>query len=157
MLSNGQGVEKNIKLAFDFFKSSAEKGVSKAQYTVATWLRKGVEEIKKDTPKAIYWYKQAAKQNLAEAMNDLASIYFLGKDIEKDEKEAFQLYKQAAEQNLASAQYSVALMYINIEKNVEKGLFWMSQAAQQAYIPAVKFLEDISEGNNSQWRFFKEI
>ena len=55
--------------------------------------------------------QQLAKQHDAHAINELADIYFYGKEVEQDFHKAFDYYFRAAELGIASAQYHLGLIY----------------------------------------------
>ena len=67
--------------------------------------------VKKDIKKAFEWYEKAASQGLAEAQNNLGSMYYYGEGVEKDSKKAFVWYEKAASQGFADAQYNLGNMY----------------------------------------------
>ena len=51
----GSGVEKSMSEAFDMFKRAAEQGDDNAQYSVATMLLQGSEDVTKDVDGAYFW------------------------------------------------------------------------------------------------------
>ncbi|MBT8344042.1 MAG: phospholipase A [Sulfurovum sp.] len=53
--------DKNYKKAYGVIKTEAERGNKEAQYILAQMYENG-EGIKKDTLKAVHWYKQAASK-----------------------------------------------------------------------------------------------
>ena len=55
--------------------------------------------------------RKSAAQGLAEAQNNLAYMYDVGRGVERDEVEAAKWYRRAAEQDFAAAHYNLALKY----------------------------------------------
>ena len=64
----GNGVEKNLKMAFDYCKKSAEQGHSYAQYDLGRYYEHG-RGVTKNLNDSFYWYHCSAKQNNALAAN----------------------------------------------------------------------------------------
>ena len=60
---------------------------------------------------AVKWYRQAAKQGIAEAQHNLGLIYFRGEGVVKNYKEAAKWFHQAAEQGLVESQGMLGRMY----------------------------------------------
>jgi TPR repeat protein len=70
----GDGVEKDDRLAFYWYRQVAIKGYANAQFNIANSYYHGIG-VEKDTKKAIIWYEKAAKQNNTKAISNLANIY----------------------------------------------------------------------------------
>ena len=134
MHENGEGgVEKDMKKAFEFFKSAAELGNPMAQYNLASYYENG-EGVIKDMKKAFEWYSKAADQGDAEAQHNVALCYENGDGVEQDLNKAFEFYSKAAEQGDVAAQVSVADIYMSgngIEKDATKAADWYIKAAEQ--------------------------
>ena len=117
-----------------------------AQNALAKMYAEG-EGVEKDPTKAVELYKEAAKQNNADAQFNLAEMYVRGVGIDenltKTEKweEVVRLYTKAADQGHAAAQNNLAKVYTegisiaegkSIFKNPEKAARLYFRAAQQA-------------------------
>lgn len=75
--SFGEGVAKNLKMAFKFFEKSALAGSSDGMFNLATCYRLG-EGAKKDVQQAISWYERAAERDPKFAYFALGEIYANG-------------------------------------------------------------------------------
>ena len=86
-LEKGDGVERNEKLAAEFFEKSAERGNVQAMnaYGVCRYRARGVA---KDFGTARKWFVKAAEKGYAPAMDNLAVLYEKGEGVEKSEDEA---------------------------------------------------------------------
>lgn len=132
---NGEGVEKNLKAAFDCFFEAANKGVVEAQNRLGVRYGRG-EGVEKDEMEAVRWYKIAAEQGYDKAQFNLGFCYKNGSGVEKDEKAAFEWYKKAAEQGDAKAQWRLGACYKNgtdVEKDEKAAFEWYKKAAEQGY------------------------
>ncbi|MDR1607847.1 MAG: sel1 repeat family protein [Deltaproteobacteria bacterium] len=100
-------------------------------------LRLGQNLIRtKDSAKnaqGLQWIQKAAEQNLPEAQEELATIYFKGWPAPEDKALAFQWRLKAAEQGLADAQYQLAYAYENglgAAKDPAQAFKWYLAAAE---------------------------
>lgn len=73
-------LESNDKLAFKWYKKSAENGNVDGMFFTGYAYNNGIG-IDKDIEKAIYWYEQAADKDNSTAMDNLAYIYQYGEGI----------------------------------------------------------------------------
>ena len=65
----------------------------------------------KDYKEAIRLFRLAIDQGLAQAQNNLGSMYDSGQGVPQDYKEAIKWYRLSAEQGYAEAQYNLGVMY----------------------------------------------
>ena len=133
MYSNGEGVERNLKLAFSWMQKSAKQNFFLAQNNLAMMYYKG-EGTERNLELAFYLWKEAAKQNFLLAQYHLANMYYYGEGVERNLKLAFFWMQQSAEQDFFPAQYKLANMYSNgegVERNLKLAYFWMQQSAKQ--------------------------
>jgi uncharacterized protein len=70
----GNGVNKDIAEAFNWYLKAAKKGKMEAQYNIGFFYKEG-ELVKQDYKKAVHWYSLAAKQGDTEAQRDLGYLY----------------------------------------------------------------------------------
>ena len=150
MYSNGEGVEKNINKAFDWFVKSANQGNPKAQSNLANCYENG-EGAKKDLKKAAMLYLKAASQGFASAQDTLGYYYSNGMGVKTDHAQAVNWFRKAAEQNLPVGQYNLAVMYQNgqgVAKDDDKAIEWFKKAADQGYLPAQNKLESMKNDFN---------
>lgn len=85
-------IEKNMKIAIDFIRRSADLGNSDAICFLATYYEKGVVDpfetvlVEKDQNKAIHYYTKAVELKNADSMYFLALCYQTGNGVEMDFK-----------------------------------------------------------------------
>ena len=97
---------------------------------------------REDLSTAMTHFTNAAKQNYAPAQVRLGEIL----DASEYDKEAVDWYRKAAVQGYAAGEYRLATMYIigeGVEKNAEKGLYWLNLAAEKDFIPALRSLAQV--------------
>jgi TPR repeat protein len=79
-------------------------------------------------------WKPLADNGMAEAQNDLGSLYVNGIGVAHDEVEAVRLYRAAAEQGLARAQSNLGYQYevgAGVPLNLDAALMWYRRGAEQ--------------------------
>ena len=94
---------------------------------------------RKDSSKAVYWYKKAAEQGYAPAQYNLGVCYGNGIGVEKDPIQAVYWYKKAAEQGHNQAQCNLGVYYdcnIGEKRDMAQAVYWYKKAAEQGYAPA---------------------
>ena len=87
----GDGVEKDLQLAFGQFLKAANQGHTAAQYRIATAYAYG-EGVTQDYQQAAEWYGKAAKSGDLLAQRQLAKLYWSGKGVEKNRAMAHAWY-----------------------------------------------------------------
>lgn len=86
----------------------AESGDAKAQHGLALQYETGTG-VRKNTRRAVYWYRKAAEQHHPGAMNNLAFYYQKGKGgVRKNISKALQLWIDSARAGDASALMNLA-------------------------------------------------
>jgi tetratricopeptide (TPR) repeat protein len=75
--SFGEGVKKDLKMAFTLFEKSALAGCSDGMFNLAACYRFG-EGVKKDVQQAISWYERAAESDARFSYFALGEIYANG-------------------------------------------------------------------------------
>ena len=89
---------------------------------------------------------EAAKSGDLEAQHNVGACYATGDwDGPKDETEAVKWYRSAAESGHALSQYDLGFMLLlgeGINKDIEKGLWWMEQAAKNGNASAARLLSE---------------
>lgn len=104
---NGYGSKwYKTKLSVDHYYELAKSGNAEAQYELARQLEnpERLGAFKHNIEEAIYWYTEAAKNGVVDAMFNLAIIYYKGKlGISVDKAKAKYWFEQAAEKGDAEA------------------------------------------------------
>ncbi|MES2038412.1 MAG: SEL1-like repeat protein [Pseudomonadota bacterium] len=148
----GQGVQRDIRLAMEWYDKLADSRFNAGQYSpfdardperaslrVQAQLRlariyMAGYQIPKDPAKARYWYKQAAELNFVPARYVLARFNQTGYGGTKDIREALKLYTNAAEYGYAPAQLSLGDLYYygtEVAQDFPRAFAWFQQAAKQ--------------------------
>ena len=140
--ATGEGVDKNLELAFHWFQKSADQGNAVAQNHVGYCYKKG-EGVEMDLELAFHWFQKSADQGNAVAQKNLGFCYTTGEGVEKNLDLAFHWYKKSAEQGNASAQNNLGVCYYNgegVEKNLELAFHWFQKSAEQCNADAQNHL-----------------
>lgn len=128
----GEGVEQDLGLAFEWFKTAAVAENSYAQYALYIMIKEGdcPDEEKED---ALKWIEASAKNGYPIAINELGCLYLMGEDVEKNEKKAFKYFGKVAEFSDFYAGNIGALYYTGtgVKKNRKKGLKLLVKAVKE--------------------------
>ena len=89
----------------------ATKGNAEAQMQLATVYYIGDLGVTKDPVKAVYWFEQAAAQDVALARFNLGLCYEGGDGVPQNEDTAIEYYMQAAKRGVIAAHVNAALLY----------------------------------------------
>ncbi|MFQ5773148.1 MAG: cell division protein FtsZ [Kiloniellaceae bacterium] len=142
---HGQGVRKNLTLAFRSYLKAAEMGHPGAQNRVGWMYEKG-EGIEADHGQAVRWYRSAAEQGYVNAMNDLGYMYRQGWGVPQSYTEALDWFAKAAAKYDSYAEYNMGQMYENgwgVEKNMDEAIRWFRRSAARGHEWAAKRLEEL--------------
>jgi len=120
----GQGVTKDYKQAFEWFKKAANQGDADGQYWLGNLYAWG-KGVAQDNKQAVEWFRKAGKQGNENALGDLI---FVDHPVEDKEREFWKL--TAAKQGHAFAQCILAKEYYE-KKDYEKAIDWWTKAAEQ--------------------------
>ena len=80
------------------------------------------------------WYRAAAAQGHAEALNNLGSMYERGRGVRSDLRAAAGWYRRAAEGGDATGQFNLGLLYESgrgVPKDEREAARWLQAAADQ--------------------------
>ncbi|KAJ3259104.1 ERAD-associated protein [Boothiomyces macroporosus] len=132
---DGTGVEKNLDLAFYYYKRSADLQEPRGLGVVGYCYGEGLG-VPKDEDKAIYYYSLAANKGESVSMYNLGYCYEQGLGVQKNMKEAIYWYRKSASYGNCYAQN--ALGYIHEEgQGVERNEFLAAKyyklSAEQGY------------------------
>lgn len=99
MYADGDGVSKDLDVAFGWYMRAAEKGHARSQQRIAVAYAFGLGGAKKDEAKAVEWLKRAAEGGDKRAQKQLADGYARGWfGLPQDDKLA-QKWRDIAEKN----------------------------------------------------------
>ena len=118
--ANGEGIDKNINEAVNWWHKAAEQGLAKAQYNLGLCYFYG-NGVSRDLAEALKWLRKAAEQGFAEAQLNLGICYLHGYGITANINEAVKWWRMAAEQGHATAQYNLGVCH-ELGYGIVKGL-----------------------------------
>jgi TPR repeat protein len=75
-----------------------------------------------DFAKAVEWFRKAAEEDHALALNNLGLRYVKGEGVELSFPKAIELYRRAAMQGNSSSQNNIAIRYLRGEGNSKNDL-----------------------------------
>ena len=96
----------------------------------------------------VLWYRQAAKQGVAEAQCILGVCYIEGIGVTQDAKEAVRWISKSAKQGYAPAQCAMGYFYeagLGVRKNRTEAIKWYRKAAAQGNKGAIERLRELGE------------
>ncbi len=146
----GNGVEKDLVKAVEWYRRAAEQGLPRAQYNLGVCYEFG-KGMWKHMPSAIEWYTKAAEQGYAEAQCNLAVCFEFGTGVTgvmKNTAKAVEWYRRAAEQGLPRAQCNLGVCYeygTGVEKDAAKAVEWYRKAAEQGHARGQCYLGECYE------------
>jgi len=109
-----------LEEAFNLFLVAAKQGDTSAQISLGYFFDTGIH-LKKDTKKALYWYKKAARNKSAAACSNIGTVY---RDVGNVERARFWFLK-AIESNDGDAALELGKLYL--ESQNKKGLLQASK------------------------------
>ena len=136
---NGNGVEKNDKLAQMWCKKAADNG-----HIIAAALVGFREMIFGSTAVAVEYWEKAAQAGHLKAATELAGIYLEGDDgVPMNKARALELLNKAANGGYAEAQNSLGVCYMTgkgVPEDALEAVKWFEKAAEQGEEFAMKNL-----------------
>lgn len=144
---NGIRTDQNFTSAVNYFKLSAEKGNTDAQYMLGVCYKNG-KGIKKNKKAAKHWFEESAKGDNTRGIFELANCYYNGTGTKRDYKKAAGYYLTAANAGLADAQYMAGLCYKKgkgVKKDYEEARKWFVKAMENGCDKAKKECESLPE------------
>lgn len=124
----GKGVEKNEKVAFEWYEKAAAQGLAEAQCSLGNTYENGLG-VEKDLKKAFELYRQSAEKGLASAQNTLGTCYAKGLGVTRDLEEAFKWFQEAAKQEYGPAECNFGFLHEAGKKDQKTAFEWYQKAA----------------------------
>lgn len=122
----GQGVEKDLEKAFNYYKRSSEYKFNLAEIKLGIWYFDGIF-VDKNLITAYYYFKRQASNNDEIAQYCLANCYYYGYGVDINKKQALAWLKRSAKLNCVYAEYDLAIIYqvgINVDENYIAAAYW---------------------------------
>lgn len=126
----------------------ALNGVPEAQHDLAAVYTAGHGGVKQSYDRALYWFRQAADQGVANAQYNLGVLYHQGLGTEADVQEAVYWYSRAADGGHPEAQYNLGIAYIEgigVPYDPVRASEYFEKAADQGIMEAAYNLGLINE------------
>lgn len=133
---NGIGVEKNYKLAVQWFQQSAAQGFAESYYELGKMYYNGTG-FQQSYADALTWYELAAEKGVADAINSIGVMYYSGTGLSMDRKKAATYYERAAAAGSVPGQSNLGYYYIYhlapTQQNYKRGVALTIKAAEAGY------------------------
>lgn len=92
LYAQGNGVAKNVKMAVDWWRTSAIQGNKDAQVKLALYYTENNEEGRKNLVESAKFFRMAARQSDQLSLQIMAEYYQNGSGVVKDDIEAYAYY-----------------------------------------------------------------
>jgi TPR repeat protein len=132
---------KDFAHAFSEWIESAKAGDAHAQHGLGMLYEMGQGVPYADPKAASEWYRKAADQNYAPAINNLARLFADGRGVKQDVPKAIELWSKAAEAGNTTARFNLGLQYaagVGVKKDMKKAAEYLLQAAESG-LPEAQF------------------
>jgi uncharacterized protein len=132
---------KDFAHAFSEWIESAKAGDAHAQHGLGMLYEMGQGVPYADPKAASDWYRKAADQNYAPAINNLARLYADGRGVKQDVPKAIELWSKAADAGNVTARFNLGLQYaagVGVKKDMKKAAEYLLQAAESG-LPEAQF------------------
>ncbi|RGB22576.1 hypothetical protein C1646_634073, partial [Rhizophagus diaphanus] len=139
-------IKKDARRAFNYYKESAKKGHSKAQFKLGMCYHFGIG-TKIHKKKAFHLYTKSTisakegKEGHNVAQYELSILYETGEGVNKDEKKSFEIIEELADKGYVNAQHRLGYYYekgIGTDVNILKALELYHTAAENGITEAIK-------------------
>ena len=131
----GQGVEKNLQKAFEYYKLSADMGYSSAEYKVGLAYECGYG-CEKNPEKAFEYYKKAYEHGCDDAINSYGWCLINNFRTENDYDLAYKVFMEGHEKGIAICTANVGWCYHwgrGVAKNMDKAKEYYKKAADMGH------------------------
>ncbi|KAI8061738.1 hypothetical protein BC940DRAFT_244924, partial [Gongronella butleri] len=138
MLSNGKGVPRDRKAAFDWYKKAAARNHKTALYSLGLYYAKGLEGISKDLYQARICFEKAARLGVAAAMTSYATLCRIaslqpGPQQQEQREATLYWYKKAVAAGDITALRELGLLYeagLGVARDYRTAFDYFEQAAR---------------------------
>jgi TPR repeat protein len=139
----GEGVDKDIKRAIEYYEKSAERGNAGAQAALGRRLFFGAG-VEKDYSRSFYWLEKAAKSGRSPlAYRMLGLCFFYGCGAPQDYEKAGRLFEKGVEESEYDGLFEMGRIYaegLGTPRNIELGVEYFMAAARLDHPNAVNEL-----------------
>lgn len=134
--NGSHGLNKNLKLAFEYFMKAANQNYADAQCNVA-WCYEVGDGVEESLEKAYEWYEKSANNNCSMAQYSLGWMFANGIFVPKSQSKAIIWFMKASENGHPMAQYKLGMAYldgIGVDQNSIIANHWLMISADQGTI-----------------------
>jgi TPR repeat protein len=128
----GQGVERDLEQAVDWYRKGAEAGDGGAMAYLGVCYQQG-QGVERDLEQAVDWYRKGAEAGDGGAMAVLGFCYAQGQGVERDLEQAVDWYRKGAEAGNGGAMASLGFCYAQgqgVERDLEQAVDWYRKGAE---------------------------
>ena len=145
---NGDGVQQDYQIAFNYYKQAVEKGHKTALFRLSEFVVGLYPRIQLEDSEKVKWVRLCAEQGVANAQWFLGVCYDSAyHGLPKDSLEAAKWFRLAAEQGNECAQHCLGSLYkdggVGIKQNIREAIKWFELAAKQGDNRAMLALGEI--------------
>ncbi len=131
--------DKNLTEVAKRIEIQAFEGIPEAQHDMGAIYVAGHGPIKQDLKRAVFWFEEAAQNNVANAQYNLGVLYHQGMGVDKNLDRAIGLYQKASDQGHPEAQYNLGIANIEgigVPYNPQKAATYFENAANKNIMEA---------------------
>ena len=141
--SDGYGVKKDSKVAYEYLSLGASQGYLLAYNALGVMYYQG-EYVQEDKAKSFEIMLECADKGLAVSQVNVALAYYYGTSTAKDYDKAFHYASLGASQNHRRALYLLGNMYLDgdgVEEDYDEALYCFMKALEKGYEKAREMLD----------------
>jgi TPR repeat protein len=130
--AQGQGVERDLEQAVDWYRKGAEAGDGGAMANLGVCYQQG-QGIERDLEQAVDWYRKGAEAGNGRAMANLGFCYQQGQGVERDLEQAVDWYRKGAAAGDGRAMANLGVCYEQghgVERDLEQAVDWYRKGAE---------------------------
>lgn len=140
----GTGCPVDTKAGIEWLNKAGDAGYYSAWHNLGTIYKYGRSGVKQDFEITYYYFEKLAQietdPSRVLGLYDAGYMLYKGLGCTQNYQKAFGYFKKGAELNFAPCMYMLALCYRNgygVERTTGDANFWLSQAIQAGYSPAI--------------------
>lgn len=111
LYESGQGTEKDVATAVQWYQRAAQQDLDVAQQHLVRIFRQGEGTVAPNPVESTKWLERLAQGGNVPAMTDLGTAYLQGVGVEKNAKIAHDWYLRGASQGSGEALFNLGLLY----------------------------------------------
>ncbi len=148
MYHSGTGVPGDPEVGIDWYEKAARLGNLRAVERVGDAYLGALRGRRRDTDKALEYFRLAAAGNAAGAMTRLGEMHSRGDGVPRNMRTAVEWYRKAAAGGQGLAMYHLAHLHFEgrgVPRDPAAGVQWMESSAEEGFIYALLYMARQSE------------